>query len=108
LTSSFSTHRESKQKTGLRNLFERAPQTAQLSRLLLENFSGQQDIPVSAIFDWVIANTDIFLPSHARRELENLLAKGKISYKDPEGSGRSRRSGAWPDRLLVTFRDKVS
>jgi three-Cys-motif partner protein len=101
----FSSYREAKQDSEQGNLFERAAQTTRLSSLLLEEFNGKKDVQVADIFIWVIEETDNFLPSHARKELENLLAKERISYTDPTGSNRKRRSGAWPERLLITFRE---
>jgi three-Cys-motif partner protein len=100
---SYSSHREAQQITAQGKLFESAAQTTRLSKLLTEKFSRRKDVPISEIFAWVIEGTDIFLPSHARVELESLLAKRKISYTDPQHSGRKRRSGSWPDRLLITF-----
>jgi hypothetical protein len=60
---------------------------------------------VSEIFAWVVNETDVFLNSHARKELENLLSQGKLVYSDPAaGPTRKRRAGEWPTRLLVTFK----
>ncbi len=100
---SYSSHREAQQRMGQGKLFEPAAQTTRLSKLVTEKFSRRKDVPISEIFAWVIEETDIFLPSHARVELESLLAKGSISYTDPLDSGRKRRSGSWPPRLLITF-----
>jgi hypothetical protein len=100
---SFSSHREAKEESRQASLFEAAAQTNRLSQLLLEKFSRARDVPVSEIFRWVTEETEVFLPRHARKELESLLEKRKISYADPENSGKKRRPGAWPDRILVTF-----
>ena len=100
---SFSSHREAKQVPGQGSLFDNSPQTNRLSKLLLEKFSKIENVLVSEIFTWVIQDTDIFLSAHARTEFESLLEKGKITYTDPQGSGRKRPAGAWPGRLLVTF-----
>jgi hypothetical protein len=100
---SYSTHREAQRDPAQSHLFDPAPQTAQLSKLLLERFRGQKAVPVSDIFQWVIDETDVFLPTHARTELENLLSNGYITYTDPQATGRKRRAGDWPPRLLITF-----
>jgi three-Cys-motif partner protein len=100
---SFSSHREAKQESQQATLFEASAQTNRLSQILLETFTGKKNVPVLDIFAWVIEETDVFVPRHARTELESLLAKRKISYADPQGGGRKRRSGDWPKRILITF-----
>ena len=100
---SFSSHRQARQQAAQPGLFEKAVQTHRLSQLLLDKFGGRKNVPVSEIFQWVIDETDVFLPRHARRELENLFGRGKLSFSDPDNSSRKRRAGSWPERLLVTF-----
>jgi hypothetical protein len=97
---SFSSHREAKQDAQ-NSLFKAAAQTSRLSTLLLGKFSGRRDVPVANIFKYVTEETDVFLPAHARTELELLLNRGKIIFRDP--SGQKRRANTWPERLLVTF-----
>lgn len=101
---SFSSHREAKQESQAQaSLFSVAAQTNRLSQLLLEKFAHKADVPVSEIFRWVIEETETFLPRHARQELEFLLARGKLTYRDPQTSARKRGSGNWPERILITF-----
>jgi hypothetical protein len=100
---SFSSHREAKEETQQPGLFEKAAQTHRLSQLLLDRFGGREDVPIANIFRWVIEETDVFLPKHARKELENLYDRGKLSCSDGENLGRNRRTGTWPGWLLVTF-----
>ncbi len=99
---SFSVHREAREEAHIL-LFEKSAQTSRLSALLADQFRGKVNIPVSDIFAWVIESTDVFLPTHARKELELLFARGKITFTDPSGSTRKRAKNAWPERLLVTF-----
>jgi three-Cys-motif partner protein len=103
---SFSAHREAQAEARTkvqRTLFESGAQTSRLGALLADHFKGRRDVPVSKIFAWVVESTDVFLPTHARKELESLLSRGRITYTDPSGSQRKRAKNAWPDRLLVTF-----
>lgn len=100
--SSFSSHREARQEVHTQ-LFEPEAQTSRLSQLLLEQFRGQKNVPVKEIFRWVIEMTDVYLPQHARKELDNLFDKKKISYVDPANTGRRRRKGDWAERLVVSF-----
>jgi hypothetical protein len=99
---SFSAHREAREQV-FGSLFEPGAQTGRLGSLILDHFKGQKDVSVKTVFDWVIDDTDVFLPTHARRELETLLSRKKIIYTDPAGSARKRRANDWPERLLVTF-----
>jgi len=101
--SSFSAHREARDQIQA-SLFDKSAQTSRLGLLMSERFKGRTDMPVSEIFAWVVEGTDVFLPPHARKELEFLLAQGRISYKDPNGSTRKKQANAWPERLLVTFK----
>ena len=99
---SFSVHREAKdQQFG--TLFEAGAQTARLGPLIHEHFKGRKKVPVGEIFDWIVEGTDVYLPKHARIELEQLLSRGNVSYEDPSGSTRKRRANDWPERLLITF-----
>ena len=101
---SFSAHREITRDKLQSNLFEIGAQTHHLSKMLIDNFHGQQNVSVEEIFRWVIEETDTFLSSHARTELEALLEKGLItSITDPSGSTRKRRKNDWPKRLLLSF-----
>lgn len=98
----FSAHREARDSRYVK-LFDVVAQTGRLGPLLSNHFKGRKDVPVSEIFAWVTESTDVFLPTHARKELEQLLSIGKLTYKDPSGSPRKRRTNDWPERLLVTF-----
>jgi len=101
---SFSAHRENTRNDLQAELFEICAQTHALSKILLANFRGRQNVSVEEIFRWVIEETDSFLASHARAELENMLEKGLItSITDPSGSRRKRRKNDWPKRLLLSF-----
>jgi len=99
---SFSAHREAREKVHAL-LFEVGAQTGRLGVLLSAHFKGHKHVPVSTIFEWTTDCTDVFLPTHARKELEYLLSRGRISYTDPSGSTRKRQANAWPERLLVSF-----
>lgn len=104
----FSAHLEISRDQAQNDLFGIAnPETHSLSKLIYEEFSGKVDVPVKDIFKWVVENTETYLDKHARRELENLYIKGKITnVLDPEQSFRKRRKGAWPERLLISFSTK--
>ena len=103
---SFSVHREATRNKLQANLFEIGAQTHPLFGMLQEKFCGRQNVSVEEIFNWVVEETDTFLKSHARIELENLLEKGIItSITDPSGSTRKRRKYEWPNRLLLSFAD---
>jgi three-Cys-motif partner protein len=80
-----------------------APQTGPLRKQLLTEFQGKSDITVEVLKKWTIAKTETFLPKHLRIELEALLADRRISVRDPNQSPRKRRSGDWPDRLIISF-----
>ena len=67
------------------------PLTAKLRGAMVDKFKGKVDIPVSEIFTWTIEDTETFLPTHARRELENLIDRRLITFTDPEN--RTRRKG---------------
>lgn len=100
---SFSAHREAREKVQSM-LFDAAAQTGRLGGLLSAHFKGRKDVPVKEIFAWVTESTDVFLPTHARKELEYLLDRGRISYTDPSGSTRKKAANAWPERLLITVK----
>ncbi len=101
----FSAHTELKAQTsGQVSLFDKQPHTGGLSSLLINKFSHQSNVSVETIFKWVIEETDSFLPTHARAELERLYEKGSIAYHDPQSTGRKRRANDWPKRLLITFK----
>ena len=98
----FSTHKEMKDSIHA-TLFDAGAQTQPLSKMLLEQFRERNNVSVEEIFKWVIEKTDVFLPKHARVELEKLYQQGDIiSIIDPQN--RQRRKNAWPERLLLTFR----
>jgi three-Cys-motif partner protein len=99
---SFSARRDAHAKVQT-TLFDANAQTNRLGTLLLDCFKGKANVSVTEIFEWVTESTDVFLPTHARKELEYLLSKGRISYKDPSGSARKRRANEWPERLLISF-----
>jgi hypothetical protein len=99
---SFSAHHDAKDRIQ-DSLFDKSAQSARLSPLLLAEFTGRKSIAVSEIFRWVIDKTDVFLPPHARKELESLLQRGKITFVDPTATGRKRRANDWPERLLIDF-----
>jgi three-Cys-motif partner protein len=99
---SFSAHRDAREKVHAL-LFEASAQTGRLGPMLSSHFKGRTNVSVSEIFEWVTESTDVFLPTHARKELEVLLSRARISYSDPSGATRKRRANSWPERLLVTF-----
>ena len=86
------------------DMFETGPQTQALYGLILGEFGGRSAVSVEEIFKWVIEQTDSFLPTHARNELEMLNQNGAIKKVfDPSGSKRKRAKNAWPKRLLLDF-----
>jgi Fe2+ or Zn2+ uptake regulation protein len=65
-------------------MFETGPQTQTLSGLILSEFGGRSGVSVEEVFRWVVENTNSFLPTHVRIELEFLHQKGLISaIEDP-------------------------
>lgn len=101
---SFSAHKEISANQVQHDLFETGPQTQALSRMLLDQYAGQTQVSVEEIFQWVVEETESFLPSHTRIELEMCLQKGAITIVyDPSGSKRKRAKNAWPERLLLDF-----
>ena len=60
---SFSAYRALSSNQFQDDLFETGPQTQALSALLIENFSGKKNVPVHDIFEWVIEETESFLPT---------------------------------------------
>ena len=76
--------------------------------MLVEKVSGRTNVSISEIFKWVVEETESFLQSHARTELEYLYEKGFITgVYDPSNSKRKRRKNNWPERLLVDFSDGI-
>ena len=99
---SFSAHGEANSIQG--DMFRTGPQTQELSNLLAKNFGGIKGVSVEEIFQWVIEETESFLPSHARVELEILNQRKVITaINDPTGSKRKRAKNAWPKRLILDF-----
>lgn len=84
--------------------FINEPDTHSLGVKLMEEFDGKTDILVSTLNQWVIENTETFLPKHLKTELDNLLERNRVTYSDPEPTGRKRRKRSWPDRIKVSFR----
>jgi len=101
--SEFSAHADKKNDPNQITLFELGPQTAKLSRFLLDKFKGRRNVPVNEIFNWVIEETPNFLGKHARTELELMLGRAEISYIDPQPGSRKRAENQWPPRLLISF-----
>lgn len=101
---SFSEYAAQKGEDGLPLLTVDEPQTSALRRTLVENFSGRSDIPIAELERWTIVETETFLPTHLRRELEKLHELGWITYVDPAPTRRKRQRGHWPSRLLISFR----
>jgi len=52
----------------------------------------------------LFASTARGLEELLKTELENLLDKRKITYCDPQPTGRKRAKGQWPERLLISFK----
>jgi three-Cys-motif partner protein len=100
---SFSEYTEIKNENSPSLFGSQEPQTYPLRQLLMENFAGRADIPVSQLAKWVIVSTETYLPTHLRVQLEELHRNRRISYVDPVPTGRKRRTGDWPERLLITF-----
>jgi len=101
---SFSAHREITKNPFQSDLFGDSPQTHELSALILEKYAGRNNVSVGEILKWVIEETDAFLPSHARIELEKLNENGRIqSITDLSTSTRKRAKNTWPARLLLSF-----
>lgn len=100
----FSAHLNKKDKIAPATLFDREPQTAKLSRLLVEKFKGKNNISVDRVFKWVVEDTNNFLPKHARVELERLLSRNEIAFFDPDSSKPKRKSNTWAGRLLLSFK----
>ena len=102
--SSFSVHRQLPASRIQSDMFETVPQTDALSVLIRNRYAGQKGISVGAIFQWTIEETDSFLPTHARIELESLLRKGFIErIVDPKATERKRVLKTWPQRLMLDF-----
>ena len=75
---SFSAHRELTKDDTQAVLFTMGPQTYALSSMLLEKFGGRENVSVEEVFKWVVEETDTFLESHGRIELEKLNEKGLL------------------------------
>lgn len=104
---SFSAHREATKNKQQMILIEIGAQTHPLSGMLKEKFKGRKNVSVEEVFKWVVEETETFLESHARTELENLLEQGIItSITDPSGFTRKRRKYNWPKRLLLSFAEE--
>lgn len=104
---SFSAHGEMTKNSPQQDFFGDSPQTHELSALIQEKYAGHNNVSVMEIFKWVIEETDAFLPSHARIELEILNENGQIqSITDPSASTRKRAKNTWPARLLLSFTAK--
>ncbi|MCH7676054.1 hypothetical protein IH879_14030, partial [candidate division KSB1 bacterium] len=102
---SFSAYHEISRQPQGPMLFPDQPQTSELGRSIMSQFKGQSGVNVNTIFDWVIKETETFLPKHVRIELEKALERGKISYSDPTPNSRTRRIGNWPKCLMIDFRE---
>jgi hypothetical protein len=104
---SFSAHKQPPTAGAQGLLFETGPQTQSLSRMLVDQYAGRKGVSIEEIFRWVVEETESFLPSHARIELEELFQRRRvIAVTDPTGSRRKRAKNAWPKRLLLDFDER--
>ncbi len=100
----FSAYKYYQADAGQRKLFPDQAYTEPLREAILKKYSGHNRVLVYDLNKWTIEQTETFLPTHLKTELENLLDKRKITYADPQPTGRKRAKGQWPERLLISFK----
>lgn len=100
--SRFSERTEMSRLAGQGELFMGGPQLGALPSDILRKLNDGPH-SVATLRDWVEADTD-YLAQHLRSTLTKFEEQRVLSIHDPQGDGRRRRVGTWPDRLILSLR----